>query len=172
MPSQGVQIREDAFDHLSGEEFQDIMLNEGLQLSGICELAGKRGDRRKAKKDEKRTTKKEKKDAKTDIKKARAEKKRKSGDAKLNRSTRERKSGKEIFDNVIDSAKQGVETYKSIKGDVENTRDTPETAGKKADTEESEFYTIMGHQIKKSYAIVGGIAIASAVGYGIYKATK
>ena len=168
MPSQGVQIREDAFDHLSGGEFQDIMLNEGLNLSEICQLAGKRKERRA----EKRATKKERKDAKTDIKKAKAEKKRASGEAKKSRATRERKSGKEIFDNVIDSAKQGVETYKSIKGDVENTTDTPTTAGKKADAVESDYYTIMGQQVKKPIAIIGGIAIVGAIGYGIYKSTK
>lgn len=168
IPSQGVQIREDTFDHLSGQEFQDIMLNEDMELAEICELAGKRADRRK----EKQSDKHLKKESKTAIKNAKADKKIKSGDAKLNRSTRDRKSGKEMFNDVIDSAKQGVETYKSIKGGNDNTPDTPETAGKKADAEESEFYTIMGHQIKKSYAIVGGIAIAGAVGYGIYKATK
>lgn len=82
MPSKGVQIREDYFDNLSAGEFQNMLLSEGYGLEEIVELSGRRGERRRQRKDEKRQLKKEKRQAKTDKIKAKAEAKRAKGEAK------------------------------------------------------------------------------------------
>ena len=139
LPSKGVQIREDYFDtRLSNGEFQNMLLSEGYELAEVEELAGRRGERRRAKKQEKHEAKMEKKRAKTDIKKAKAEKKRAKGEAARDRAAAKRdkwnakgkggggedgeeeseaeRTGSRIFGKVIGGASQLVGAWKGAKG--------------------------------------------------------
>lgn len=91
LPSKGVQLREDYFDDTMHDgEFQHMLLSEGYEPLEIAELAGRRGDRRRAKKDEKRALKKEKKQSKIELRKARAQKKRDKGEAAKERAAARR----------------------------------------------------------------------------------
>lgn len=152
MPSQNVQIREDALDNLSGSEFQDVLLNEGLTLDEICELSGARAERRKAK----NTDKHLKRESKTAIKNAKAEKKIKNADAKLNKSSREKKSAKEIFNDVIDSSKQAVDVYKNIKGEPDQENNNVEKKQINKDETTTDTINLFGKDIPKKTVYIGG----------------
>lgn len=194
LPSKGVQIREDYFDtRLSNGEFQNMLLSEGYELSEIEELSGKRGERRRAKKDEKAQLKKERKQAKTDKIKAKSEKKRAKGEAAKDRAAAKRdkwnakgkggggedgeeseaeRTGSRIFGKIIGGASQVVGAWKGAKGGGAPDESEEETSGanmptvrRKQEESEPKTVTIFGKEIKQSTAIIGGVTLL-AVGIG------
>lgn len=84
-PNKRIQVREDYFDNMSAGEFQNMCLEEGVPLSEIEELSGRRAER-KAEKRQFKTAKRQgkiaKRTARTDNKKARAQKNRDKGEAR------------------------------------------------------------------------------------------
>lgn len=197
LPSKGVQIREDYFDtRLSNGEFQNMLLSEGYEMAEIEELAGRRGERRRAKKDEKHKEKIEKKKAKTNIKNAKAEKKRAKGEAAKERAAAKRdkaqrggggdgeeseaeSTGTRIFGKVIGGASQLVGAWKGAKGGggddsggdyggADSGASSPSVRRKAPEANEPKTITIFGKEIKQSTAIIGGVTIAAAaIGVGI-----
>lgn len=173
LPSQAIQVREDYFDDAMNDgEFQSMLLSEGYDMSEIIELSGKRGERRRAKKDEKQRLKKEKKEAKTDIKKARAEKKRASGEAKITKAQAKQtkaergggNQGMDIFNKVVDTAKEFIPRKQGAGGEEESAQIT--TTAKQL-PEQSDTITIFGKEIKKTTAYIGGgLGILALLGIG------
>jgi len=197
MPSQGVHLREDMFDHLSGCEHQDMLLSEGYEPQEIAELAGRRRDRvnkrreaRAKRKNDRNERKNKKAESKAKAREARAEGRRLRGEGKLrkgeNSGGAEGEGGwKDVFGTVVGGASNVIGAFKGKQGGDDEYSDTPGYAPTDDDSIQtrvngapparrgaSENLTIMGMEISKPVAIAGGIGLALLVGGGIYMATK
>lgn len=188
MPSQGIQLREDMLDHLSNRNFTDTLLSEGYEMSEIVELSGRR-DRRIKKKEarEKRKAdrserKNKKQESKAKAREARAEGKRLRGEGK--RLKGEGGGGddwKSALTTVTDAAGNVIGKWKgtdrvddSQGGDGSDMSVTDQVNGGAPARRNAsgDTVTILGMEMSKTTAIVGGLGLALLVGGGIYMATK
>ncbi|RTK97619.1 MAG: hypothetical protein EKK64_01020 [Neisseriaceae bacterium] len=183
MPSQGVQLREDLFDDLSESEFRDLLLNEGYEFSEAVELAGRWRTRRDEKRADRRQRKKDKMELKKTKVDSKADKRRAKGRAAETKAEAKRLKGEKggtdwgaALTTVTDTAGNLIGKWKGTDRVPDDTQDMTVTdqvnGNKPAKRESSETVSILGMEVSKPVAYIGGGLLVLGIGYGIYKATR
>jgi hypothetical protein len=188
IPSQGIQLREDLLDEMDDNEFTNTLLSEGYDMSEVVELSGRRDRRIKKKeaKEKRRADRSERKNKKTESKakarEAKAEGKRLRGEGK--RLKGEGGGGddwKSALTTVTDAAGNVIGKWKgtdrvddSQGGGGSDMTVTDQVNGNLPAKRNgsTDTVTILGMEMSKTTAIIGGIALVGLIGGGIYMATK
>lgn len=181
-----VYAREDEFDEtMEDQEFIQHLADCGLSDGEIDFLAGKRKQRKRAKKDDKHAIKMDKKRSKNDKKKASADLKRSRGQAKVTKADakkdkannpREKKDFNEIVSSVtggltavVDSAGQVVQAWKGNNPNDPDAQVDPDTIpgagsiGPKINSNPQGTINIMGKEITYIQAGIGAFAIGGLI---------
>lgn len=193
MPSQGIQLREDLLDEMDDNEFTNTLLSEGYDMSEIVELSGRRRTRKEEKRADKRQRKKDKNARKNEKSESKASKRRSKGKAAETKAEGKRLKGensggndwKSALTTVTDAAGNVIGKWKGTDrvddsqggggSDSTEMTVTDQVNGNKPNSRRSasgETVTILGMEMSKTTAIVGGIGLALLVGGGIYLATR
>lgn len=226
LPNSRAYVPEKKLDSYHINDFSKLLGENGFSVDEISELSAKRQKRKASepsKGQQKKTTKKAekekrkasssrgkkkaskiaKKDAKTDLIKAKAEKKRKKGEASVNKSQKEKfklfnrakggdgeggddESGVDKAIRIFDSAGNAVAKVRGRAGasggqspDEDESDNVPSASEgktkKKKDSEEGMFsgsFNILGMEIPKGAAYVGGALIVGGTIYAVTKKKK
>ena len=184
MPSQGIQLREDLLDEMSDRNFTDTLLSEGYEMSEIEELAGRRDRRikRKEAKEKRKADRSERKNKKAESKakarEAKAEGKRLRGEGKRLKGEGGGTDWGAALTTVTDTAGNLIGKWKGtdrVDNEYQDESVTDQVNGpspKRTANASGETVSIMGMEIPKTAAYVGGGLLILGVGYGIYKATS
>ena len=186
MPSQNINLREDLLDELDDDTFTNQLLSEGYDMSEISELSGRRDRRikRREAREKRKADRSERKNKRTESKararEARAEGKRLRGEGRLRKG--ENAGGddwKSALTTVTDTAGNLIGKWKGTERVPDDTTDdysvTDQVNGvssKRVTSGNAETVSILGMEMSKPVAIVGGIALVSLIGFGVYKATR
>ncbi len=176
MPSQGIQLREDLLDEMSEYEFQNTLLNEGYDMSEIVELSGRRDRRIKKKeaKEKRKADRSERKNKKTESKakarEAKAEGKRLRGEGKRLKGEGGGTDWGAALTTVTDTAGNLIGKWRGTERVPDDTQDTSVTNQVNGNTpvkrESSETVSILGMEVSKPVAYIGGGLLVLGLVYG------
>jgi hypothetical protein len=196
IPSEGLRVREDQYDHLTLKDFSNCMLSEGYSLHQVSQLASRRTERkaerpRQVRKKEKQELRKEKAESKMKVREERtsgkSEKRKATGQARIIRSqAKQDKANRpvnpdeetpltKILDttgNVIGKVVGGQvvpDDEQPDEGNYDET-DTNEEIDYSSDEDlqdDNDNYIFFGTPVNKKAANVFGLAAIGLIGYKI-----
>lgn len=183
MPSQNINLREDLLDEMSDRNFTNTLLSEGYDMSEIEELSSRRDRRikRREAREKRKADRSERKNKKTESKararEARAEGKRLRGEGKLRKGEGGGTDWAGALTTVTDTAGNLIGKWKGtdrVDNDYQDESVTDRVNGGSVARQSgsSETVNILGMEMSKTTAILGGLGVAAVVGFGIYQVTK